>query len=101
MSIRGSDNTRRSNCGEYTNEVAHYGEIVVALKETIRIVAEIDEVGPLASSSTCRRFRVTQARLLYREEDVFTPGILVEQAKLRLVSGNLKADVTFGVATSE
>ena len=32
--------------GNSTNEVTHYGKIVVVLKETIRLMAETDEVIP-------------------------------------------------------
>jgi hypothetical protein len=46
MSSPGGDNTRRSECGESTNDLTHYGKIVVALKETIRLITEIDEVIP-------------------------------------------------------
>ena len=46
MSSAERDNTRGSECGKSTNDVAHYGKIVVALKETIRLIGEIDEVIP-------------------------------------------------------
>jgi hypothetical protein len=46
MSSPGDDDTRRSECGKSANDVTHYGKIVVALKETIRLITEIDEVIP-------------------------------------------------------
>ena len=50
MSSAATDDTRRSKCGSYTNDVTHYGKIVVALKETIRLMGEIDELIPPRSA---------------------------------------------------
>jgi len=46
MSRPGCDNTRRCACGESKNDVTHYGKTLVALKETIRLMGEVDEVIP-------------------------------------------------------
>ena len=37
---------RTPKCANHTSDLTDYGKIVVALKETIRLMAEIDEVIP-------------------------------------------------------